>query len=92
MKINVTRPEAYRLYTLLSGCLWLQQIGESSSSTDEMLLDALKTFLEGNHRELSYPGVTALECMNNLQNDVYYALTHDDEHIQEQTVALRSES
>ena len=91
MRINVTRPEACRLHTLLGRCLWLQQIGTSSSSTDEMLLDALKTFLKEN-QDLSYPGVTALECMNNLQNDVYYSLTHNDEHVQEQTAALRAES
>ena len=57
-----------------------------------MLLDAIKTFLRGNQKELHYPGVTALECINNLQNDVYYALTHNDEHVQEQTAALRAES
>ena len=91
MKVNFTRPEACRLHTLLSGCLWLQQIGTSTSATDEMLLDALKTFLKGN-QDLSYAGVTALECINNLQNDVYYALTHNDEHVQEQTAALRAES
>lgn len=91
MRVNFTRPEANRLYTLLSSCLWLQQIGTSTSATDEMLLDAVKTFLKGN-QEMSYPGVSALECMNNLQNDVYYALTHDDEHVQEQTAALRAES
>ena len=89
MKINFHRPEANRLYTLLGQCLWLQQIGSSSSSTDEMLLDAVKAFLASN-QELSYPGVTALQCLNNLQNDVYYALTHNDEHVQEQTAALRT--
>ena len=76
---------------LLGRCLWLQQIGTSTSATDEMLLEALKTILKEN-QDLSYPGVTALECLNNLQNDVYYALTHDDEHVQEQIAALRAES
>jgi len=91
MKVNFTRPGANRLYGLLSSCLWLQQIGTSTSATDEQLLEALKTFLKSN-QEMSYPGVSALECMDILQNDVYYALTHDDEHVQEQTAALRAES
>ena len=88
MQVNFTKPEASRLYELLGVCLWLQQIGSSTSATDGMLLDAVKTFLKEN-QDLSYPGVTAMECMNNLQNSVYYALTHDDEHVQEQTAALR---
>ena len=91
MRVNFTRPEACRLYTLLSRCLWLQQIGTSTSSTDEMLLEALKTILKEN-QDLSYPGVTALECMNNLQNTVFYALCHEDDYVQEQIAALRAES
>ena len=90
MRVNFTRPEACRLYTLLGRCLWLQQF-TSTSATDDQLLEAFKTILKEN-QDLSYPGVTALECMNNLQNSVYYALTHNDEHVQEQTAALRAES
>ena len=88
MQINLPAPEAARLYTLIGSCLWLQKF-DKSYTNDELLLEAVKTFLKENLEEMPYPGVSAMQCMNNMQNAVYRACCENSDHVRQQSAALR---
>ena len=93
MKISFRRPEACRLYSLLGHVMWLQQAVEAPVKGDaeelqSKLLEALVTFSAGIRSEMAYPGTSHWQCLNNLQDDVYHALTKGDLDVQEGTAAL----
>ena len=83
MKIHFERPHAARLYQALGQDLWLHQIA-SSALTDAEKLEALKQWTENMKEEIG------IRRISQMQNEVYCALAVKDEHIQEQTIALRA--
>ena len=83
MQIHLERPNAARLYQVIGQDLWLHGIA-SSALTDAEKLEALKRWNETIKEEI---GVRRLSQM---QNEVYCALAVKDQHIQEQTAALRA--
>lgn len=83
MQIHFERPHAARLYQALGQDLWLHGIA-SSALTDAEKLEALKQWTENMKEEI---GVRRLSQM---QDEVYCALAAKDQHIQEQTAALRA--
>lgn len=83
MKIHFERPHAARLYQALGQDLWLYQIA-STALTDAEKLEALKQWTENMKEEIG------IRRISQMQNEVYCALAVKDEHIQEQTIALRA--
>lgn len=83
MQIYFERPHAARLFQALGQDLWLHGIA-SSALTDAEKLEALKQWTETMREEI---GVRRLSQM---QDEVYCALAVKDQHIQEQTTALRA--
>lgn len=83
MKIHFERPHAARLYQALGQDLWLHGIA-SSALTDAEKLEALKRWTENMKEEIG------VRRVSQMQDSVYCALCAKDEHIQQQTVALRA--
>lgn len=83
MQIHMERPNACRLYTALGQALWLQAVASSEHSTDAEKLKALREWADNTESEI---GLTRLSQM---QDEIYCALAVKDQHIQEQTEALR---
>jgi hypothetical protein len=82
MNIHMERPNACRLYSALGQALWLQSIA-SSDLPDSKKLEALQVWASNTQSEIG------LARLSQMQDEVYCALAVKDQHIQEQTTALR---
>ena len=83
MQIHMERPNACRLYSALGQALWLQNIASSEHSTDAEKLEALQVWADNTQSEIG------LARLSQMQDEIYCALAVKDQHIQEQTAALR---
>ena len=82
MKIHMERPNACRLYSALGQALWLQSIA-SSDLPDSEKLGALQVWAGNTQSEIG------LARLSQMQDEIYCALAAKDQHVQEQTAALR---
>ena len=82
MKIHIERPNACRLYSALGQALWLQSIA-SSDLPDSEKLGALQVWAGNTQSEIG------LARLSQMQDEIYCALAAKDQHVQEQTAALR---